>query len=112
MTNEQIHAKILEIVPKFMRKFLDPKDGVTSSQANHVAEKIKEINRMAMSDIDGAVSASEEMMFEGRKTILKTAREVDFETILPEVGLLNGLTACFREGIKGKEAAEFINEII
>lgn len=105
INTEEIHSKIKELVPAYMMIFLDPKDGISSSEANHIAEKGKEMVKMNDSKINNALPSNDTIHFSEDKPIsLRKTDAVDFVKLGLSNGNIYGLSAWLREGIKAKDS--------
>ena len=103
ITTEQVHELIKKLVPGAIMQYLHPKDGITSSEANHLCEKVKELNKNKMAEIDSASSATETMLYSKQDLVLNESKPIEWETIIDSIGNFFGFNARFRPGVKAKE---------
>ena len=101
---------IEKILPKHILGYFSPKDGVTMSEANHIANMTKEIAEISSTKVQNIVSSRDEITIDAVKYTLKEfSKPTDQDFALP--GALFGLSAWLRQAIKAKEVAlEMISE--
>lgn len=79
------------------------KDGISSSQANHVCNLVKEHNKVVAAELDQAAAYSETMAYGNQTIFLKNPATVDFAKLAVKEGELYALSAWLREAIKARE---------
>lgn len=80
------------------------KDGISSSQANHVSNLIRERNKVVASEIDTTGAYREILKKDGETFHIRNPRKVDLLTLSQQEGELYALSAWLREAIKAREA--------
>lgn len=98
-----INEKLKAVLPKSTMIYLDPKEGLTSSEANHIANMIKEIARNYTSDVERSSAATEAISTDKGERTLKTGYIAPLNSFL-KPGQLFGLSAWLRSGIKAKDS--------
>lgn len=80
------------------------KSGISSSQANHVANLIKENNKVVESELNNTAAYCEVLTKDGEKFTLKNPTPVDLLNLSQKEGELYALSSWLREAIKAREA--------
>lgn len=97
-----MHSLIEKLLPKRILGYLHPKDGITMSEANHIANMTKQIAEVSASKVQNMVSSVDTIVIDGNEHTLKEYSKPspdDFR--LP--GKLFGLSAWLRQAIRAKE---------
>lgn len=79
------------------------KNGISSSQANHVANLIKEKNKVVDSELNNTAAYKEVLRREGENFTLKNPQPVDLFNLSRREGELYALSSWLREAIKARE---------
>lgn len=79
------------------------KNGISSSQANHVANLIKEKNKVVEAELNNTASYREVLTKDGEKFTLKNPIPVDLLNLSQKEGELYALSSWFREAIKARD---------
>lgn len=101
-----MHEKINQLVPKELMTFLVPTDGLSSSEANHLAEKIKEVVKMYDGDLKrfGVITETIPNFKNGIDVVISNIdHTVPVIEVINKIGDLNSLAAWLRVGVKSKE---------
>lgn len=88
-------------LPKKLTVFFG-NDGLSMSEANYIANLIKEMNKTIKSEIEQVKSAKESFLYDG-ETITRDSVKIDLKEKCVEEGELYALSSWLREGIKSKE---------
>jgi len=97
---------ITNLIPKKYMIFLDSKEGLSSSEATHYAEKIKEIVKNINDDIENMGVVTETVIFKGSKVYLSNPNSIKtIEEYVKKIGELHSLAGWLREGVKSKNQA-------
>lgn len=95
---------IEKLLPKHILGYFSPKDGITMSEANHIANMTKEIAEVSSAKVQNIVSSRDEITIDTvRYTLKEFTKPEDKDFSLP--GSLFGLSAWLRQAIKAKEEA-------
>lgn len=98
----RMHSLIEKLLPKRILGYLHPKDGITMSDANHIANMTKQIAEISSTKAHNIVSSQDTMTIDGTAYVLKEySKPTEDDFILP--GELFGLSAWLRQAVKAKE---------
>ncbi len=80
------------------------KNGISSSQANHVANLIKEKNKVVESELNNTAAYTETLFKDGEYFILKNPIRVNLLLLSQKEGEFYALSSWLREAIKARDA--------
>jgi hypothetical protein len=102
--------QINDILPKNLTLFF-ANEGISTTDANHTANLIKEYAGNFESQLLTTGSVVEKVTLDGKEVVLLNSQKVDIINNLKTQGGLYGLSAWLREAIKAKEElAEFVED--
>lgn len=103
MNANELREKLKDIMPPELMTFFNPLEGMSATEANFLAERIKEVKTLYDSDLDNTADAKESLNLGSENIELKNPLKVDFVEWAKTVGKLHSLSAWLREGVKAKD---------